>query len=53
MSPPSGLTCLRCATSYPAEEIVTDCAKCQAEGVAVNLKVASVESPGVCKRASR
>ena len=40
MSSPSGLTCLRCGTSYPAEEIVTGCAKCQAEGMAVNLKVA-------------
>ncbi|MCC7367103.1 MAG: pyridoxal-phosphate dependent enzyme [Chloroflexi bacterium] len=39
MSSPSGLTCLRCSTSYPAEEIVTGCPKCRAEGVAVNLKV--------------
>ena len=40
MSSPSGLTCLRCGTSYPAEEIVTGCATCAAEGLAVNLRVA-------------
>ena len=39
MSSPSGLTCLRCGTGYPAAEIVTGCARCKAEGVSVNLRV--------------
>jgi threonine synthase len=39
MSAPSGLTCPRCGTGYPAEEIVTGCAKCRSEGYAVNLQV--------------
>jgi threonine synthase len=44
MSVPSGLICLRCSTDYPAEDIVTGCEKCRAEGVAVNLKVAYAAS---------
>ena len=38
MASPSGLTCLRCGTDYPAEEIVTGCARCRSEGFAVNLR---------------
>ena len=38
MALPSGLTCLRCGTDYPAEEIVVGCAQCRAEGFAVNLR---------------
>jgi threonine synthase len=39
MPSPSGLSCPRCRTGYPAEEIVTGCARCRSEGVAVNLRV--------------
>src|SRR6266536_2567074 len=39
MTAPSGLTCLRCGTGYPADDIVTGCARCRSEGFAVNLKV--------------
>jgi threonine synthase len=40
MTSPSGLTCPRCGTSYPTDEIVTGCARCRNEGHAVNLRVA-------------
>jgi threonine synthase len=39
MTSPSGLTCLRCGTGYPADDIVTGCTRCQSEGFAVNLRV--------------
>src|SRR3954451_8677087 len=39
MTSPSGLTCLRCGTGYPLDDIVTGCARCRSEGVAVNLRV--------------
>jgi threonine synthase len=38
MTSPSGLTCPRCGTGYPPEEIVTGCARCRSEGFAVNLR---------------
>src|SRR5688500_3216441 len=38
MASPSGLTCLRCGTDYPADEIVTGCTRCRSEGFAVNLR---------------
>jgi threonine synthase len=37
MTSPSGLSCPRCGTGYPAEEIVTGCTRCRSEGIAVNL----------------
>ena len=36
MTSPSGLTCPRCGTGYPAEDIVTGCPNCRSEGFAVN-----------------
>src|SRR5687768_9544435 len=37
MSPPTGLTCLRCNASYPAEDIVTGCSRCRSQGRPANL----------------
>jgi threonine synthase len=37
MASPSGLTCPRCGTGYPAKEIVTGCARCRSEGLAINV----------------
>ena len=37
MASPAGLTCPRCGTGYPAEAIVTGCARCRSEGFAVNV----------------
>jgi threonine synthase len=37
MAAPSGLTCPRCGTGYPAEDIVTGCTRCRSEGFAVNV----------------
>lgn len=39
MASPSGLTCLRCGTSYPSDEVVAGCGRCRSEGFAVNLRV--------------
>jgi len=39
MTAPSGLTCLRCGTGYPSDDVITGCVRCKSEGVAVNLRV--------------
>ncbi|MCC6180048.1 MAG: threonine synthase [Chloroflexi bacterium] len=38
MTAPTGLTCLRCGTGYPPEDIVTGCVRCRSEGHPANLR---------------
>jgi threonine synthase len=39
MTAPTGLRCLRCGADYPADEVVTGCPRCRADGHAANLTV--------------